>query len=216
VHFANENLDLYSRGGRLSADIQAVVAADYIRNLREEVKKGIYGRLKQGLFPMPAPVGYMNMGAGKPKAIDSVMGPLVKQAFEFYATGGFSLKSLAGKMRGLGLKSRNGKEITDGALAHLLHNLFYTGVIHMRRTREYYTGQHQPIISQGLYGQVQELLRRTLVKTPSTGSLKEAFLFRRMVFCASCDHRFVAERHKGHVYYRCQVAACPQKCIRKK
>jgi len=41
VHFANESLDLNSRGGRLSADIQAVVAADYIRNLREETKKGI-------------------------------------------------------------------------------------------------------------------------------------------------------------------------------
>jgi DNA invertase Pin-like site-specific DNA recombinase len=49
VHFVNESLDLQSRGGRLSADIQAVVAADYIRNLREETRKGFYGRLKQGL-----------------------------------------------------------------------------------------------------------------------------------------------------------------------
>ena len=49
VHFANESLDMLSRGGRLSADIQAVVAADYVRNLREETKKGLYGRLKQGL-----------------------------------------------------------------------------------------------------------------------------------------------------------------------
>jgi DNA invertase Pin-like site-specific DNA recombinase len=52
VHFANESLDLNSRGGRLSADIQAVVASDFIRNLREETKKGFYGRLKQGLLPM--------------------------------------------------------------------------------------------------------------------------------------------------------------------
>src|SRR5688572_17639304 len=44
VHFANESLDLHSRGGRLSADIQAVVASDYIRNLRDETRKGIYGR----------------------------------------------------------------------------------------------------------------------------------------------------------------------------
>ena len=43
VHFANESLDLHSRSGRLSADIQAVVAADYIRNLREETRKGFYG-----------------------------------------------------------------------------------------------------------------------------------------------------------------------------
>lgn len=51
VHFAHEAIDLNSRGGRLSADIQAVVASDLIRNLRDEVKKGIYGRLKQGIYP---------------------------------------------------------------------------------------------------------------------------------------------------------------------
>jgi DNA invertase Pin-like site-specific DNA recombinase len=49
VRFSQESLDLNTRGGRLSADIQAVVAADFIRNLREETRKGFYGRLKQGL-----------------------------------------------------------------------------------------------------------------------------------------------------------------------
>src|SRR5437764_928761 len=58
VHFAHESLDLQSRGGRLSADIQAVVAADFIRNLRDEVRKGFMGRLRQGLYPLPAPHGY--------------------------------------------------------------------------------------------------------------------------------------------------------------
>src|SRR5580693_6459605 len=54
IHFAHESLDLTSRGGRLAADIQAVVASDYIRNLREEARKGFYGRLKQGIYPLPA------------------------------------------------------------------------------------------------------------------------------------------------------------------
>src|SRR5262245_29293665 len=43
VLFAHEGLDLTTRGGRLAADIQAVVAADYVRNLREETRKGFYG-----------------------------------------------------------------------------------------------------------------------------------------------------------------------------
>src|SRR5215469_12752860 len=72
VYFANESLDLRSRGGRLAADIQAVVASDYIRNLREETKKGFYGRLKQGLYPRQAPIGYLNRGSGKPKEPDPV------------------------------------------------------------------------------------------------------------------------------------------------
>src|SRR5437867_1631776 len=86
VHFVNESLDLHSRGGRLSADIQAVVAADYIRNLREETRKGFYGRLKQGLYPLQAPVGYVDNGKGKVKTIDPIKGPLVRRAFELYAT----------------------------------------------------------------------------------------------------------------------------------
>ena len=86
VHFANESLDLHTRGGRLSADIQAVVAADYIRNLREETKKGFYGRLKQGFYPLGAPIGYLDQGKAKPKVPDPERAPLVRQAFELYAT----------------------------------------------------------------------------------------------------------------------------------
>ena len=48
IHFAHESLDLNSNGGRLSADLQAVIAANYIRNLSDETKKGHRGRLKQG------------------------------------------------------------------------------------------------------------------------------------------------------------------------
>jgi site-specific DNA recombinase len=51
VHCAHESIDLHTRSGRLSADILAVVAADYIRNLREETIKGMNGRFRQGLFP---------------------------------------------------------------------------------------------------------------------------------------------------------------------
>ena len=35
----------------------AVISSHYIRNLREEVKKGIRGRLKQGLYPFKAHIG---------------------------------------------------------------------------------------------------------------------------------------------------------------
>src|SRR5207247_10560492 len=87
VHFANETLDLQSRGGRLSADIQAVVAADYIRNLRDEAPKGIYGRISQGLYPLPAPLGYLDMGGGKRKEPDPAKAPLVKKTFELYGSG---------------------------------------------------------------------------------------------------------------------------------
>src|ERR1035438_7927248 len=94
VHCANENLDLHTRGGRLSADIQAVVAADYIRNLREETRKGFYGRIKQGVYPLPAPLGYLDCGKGKVKEVDPVRAPLVRRAFELYSTASWTLGQL--------------------------------------------------------------------------------------------------------------------------
>src|SRR6266536_2921958 len=112
VHFATETLALNSRGGRLSADIQAVVAADFIRNLREETRKGFYGRLHQGLYPMRAPIGYLDRGGGKPKEPDPVFAPLVRQAFEMYSTGGYSLHKLRDELTRVGLRNRAGKPLS--------------------------------------------------------------------------------------------------------
>ncbi len=214
VHFANENLDLYSRGGRLSADIQAVVAADYIRNLREEVKKGFYGRIKQGLYPMPAPIGYLDKGAGEPKAIDLVSSPLIKKAFQLYATGEYGLRSMATKLAKLGLRGKRGQTITANGLALILHNPFYTGVIYLKKLGEYFPGEHLPIISKKLFDQVQEVLQGKVVTTTNKKSLDETFLFRKLLTCERCHYRLIGEKQKGYLYYRCQRKECPQKTIR--
>ncbi len=214
VHFANENLDLYSRGGRLSADIQAVVAADYVRNLREEVKKGIYGRINQGFYPMPAPLGYLDKGAGKAKAPDPVRSHLVNKAFELYSTGDYGIRMLAEKMYALGLRGKHGQRVSANSLAVMLHNPFYTGVIYLKATREYYSGQHQPIVSKELYDQVQAVLSGKTVPASNKKPLKEEFLFRKLLTCGTCQYRLIGERQKGYRYYRCHTKACPQKTIR--
>lgn len=214
VHFANENLDLYSRGGRLSADIQAVVASDYIRNLREEVKKGFYGRLKQGFYPMPAPLGYLDKGAGEAKAIDPVNASFIKKAFQLYASGEYGLRALARKMLNLGLRSKQGRAVSANGLALILHNPFYTGLIHLKKTGEFYEGQHLPIISKKLFEQVQDVLQGKTITTTNKKSLDEVFLFRKLLTCESCQYRLIGERQKGFLYYRCHTSECPQKTVR--
>ena len=95
VRFAHDGLDLETRGGRLTADIQAVIAADYIRNLLEEVRKGMHGRLEQGLYPFQAPLGYRDQGRGRAKTPDPIVAPLVIYAFRAYATGEYSCSNLS-------------------------------------------------------------------------------------------------------------------------
>ncbi|MGA2147313.1 MAG: recombinase family protein, partial [Bryobacteraceae bacterium] len=159
VQMATENLDLRSRGGRLSADIQAVVAADYIRNLREETRKGFYGRLKQGFYPLPAPIGYLDRGKAQAKALDEARAPLIKKAFQLYATRRYSLVTLLDELNALGLRNRTGKPLSITGLSILLNNPFYMGLIRIRRTGELFQGVHQPIVSKALFDRVQRILR---------------------------------------------------------
>jgi site-specific DNA recombinase len=205
VHFANESLDLSSRGGRLSADIQAVVAADYIRNLRDEVRKGFYGRLKQGYYPMPAPIGYLDAGKAQAKTIDPVNGPLVQRAFELYSTGNHSLLSLSEAMFELGLRTEKGKSLSISSTSQMLHNPFYIGLIRIRKTGETFIGKHEPLVPKWLYDRVQDSLSDKNVKVDGR---KHFYAFSRHITCAKCGNLWVAEKQKIYVYYRCHTRGC--------
>jgi DNA invertase Pin-like site-specific DNA recombinase len=210
LHFAHEGLDLSSRGGRLSADIQAVVAADFIRNLREETRKGFYGRLKQGLYPLRAPLGYLDQGGGNPKIIDPERGPLIAKAFKLYGTGDWSFETLGAELFRLGLRNRNGRRVTRNGISTLLNNPFYYGLIHIERSNELFDGIHEPLISKGLYDQVQAMLRAHSGRKVKS----HTYLFQRTVRCGECRYSLVAERQKGRVYYRCHTPSCPPTCVR--
>lgn len=210
VHFANEALDLHSRGGRLSADIQAVVAADYIRNLREEAKKGIYGRLKQGFYPMRAPIGYLDHGAAKPKTIDPVKGPLVREAFDLYGTGRWNLRTLAEELNRRGLRYHGGGMLSVNSLDKMLRNPFYTGVIRLRKSGETFEGNHEALIPKSLFEGVQAVLHGRI----GTRVQVYDFAFRRLVKCACCGRSLIGETRKGHVYYRCHTRTCPPTSVR--
>ncbi len=210
VRFTTENLDLHSRGGRLSADLQAVVATDYIRNLREETLKGIYGRLKQGLYPFCAPLGYLNNGGGQVKTPDPERAPLIRNAFELYATGNYTLASLASAMRTRGISSRSGQSLTAKYWSKVLNNPFYAGIIRLHSTGEVFQGKHEPLVSSTLFEQVQRVLKsRSGIRVKRTD-----FLFRRMLRCRTCNLSLIAERQKGFVYYRCHSKECRGVCVR--
>lgn len=208
VYFAHESVDMTTRGGRLTADLLAVIASDYIRNLRDEVKKGIRGRLKQGLFPLQAPIGYLDQGGGVPKIPDPLRAPLVRQAFELYASGRYTLMSLAVEMERRGLRNRRGKRLDDKRLNDILRRPFYMGLIQMAGS--IYDGVHQPIVSKQLFDRVQFALS----SKAQARIIRHEFTYRRMIRCAACGYCLVGERQKGNVYYRCHTRGCPATSIR--
>jgi site-specific DNA recombinase len=205
VRFTQESINLGSNEGKLTGDFLAVIASHYIRNLREEVRKGIRGRLKQGLFPFRAYTGYLDQGGGKPKVPDPRIAPLVRSAFELYSSGTYSLHALSEELYKRGLRNTSGKRVGVNRLSDMLRNPFYVGVIRMKRTGESYLGVHEPLISKRVFDRVQDVLDGKRVKGTTTND----FLFRRVVKCAYCEYSLVGERQKGHIYYRCHSRECP-------
>ncbi len=211
VRFVRDNLDLHSRGGRLAADIQAVIAADYVRNLREETRKGIRGRFRQGLYPLQAPLGYVNNGRGRVKTLDSSAAPLVADAFRSYATGLHTIRDIRVLSHIKGLRNGNGRPVSINGWSRILKNPFYAGILRLRSSGEEFQGKHQPLVSLECFESVQQALRaRANRHTP----VKHYFRYRRLLQCRECNRTLVGERQKGRVYYRCHAPICKGVSVR--
>ena len=208
VYFAADGLDFESTGGRLMADIQMVLAAHYSRNLSFEVKKGLYGRIKQGHYPFKAPVGYLDNGEGQLKTVDPVKGPLVKLAFELYCSGEYSITSLTAEMRRLGLTGWIGKPVSRSNIETILRNPFFMGKMFICGTL--YDAKHEPLISASQFQRVKDVKagRHRKKKT------RHQMAFRNLLTCADCQTQLTGERQKARIYYRCHTAGCPSLSVR--
>lgn len=209
VRFTQESINLGSNEGRLTGDFLAVISSHYIRNLREEVKKGIRGRLKQGLYPLAAPLGYLDQGGGKAKIPDPEKAPFVREAFTLYGSG-LALRDLSHELYQRGFRSKYGKKVTAARLASLLRNPFYIGIIRMAQSGDHYAGVHAPLIAKDQFDRVQLLMNGKL----NARVVKHEFSFRRTIVCEHCKMHLTGERQKGHVYYRCHTPGCLTRSIK--
>lgn len=210
VYFATESLDFRSRGGRLVADIQMAVAADYCRNLSIEARKGINGRLKQGYYPFYAPLGYQNQGGGKLKTLDPLRAPQIRQLFDLYLTGDHSIRSLHAEMVNRGLTTRGGKPVSRRTIENILQNRFYCGLTQNGRTGEVFQGKHEPLISVADFERIEAIKAGRYTKKKT----KHEHLLRKLFHCAECGTLLTPERQKGHIYYRCHTSDCVRQTAR--
>jgi len=208
VYFAADSLDFGTRGGQLLADIQMALAADYSRNLSQEVKKGLYGRIKNGIYPFRAPLGYLDTGGGNVKVIDPIKAPLVRQVFELYCSGDYSITSLTDEMRRRGLKGFGNRPVVRRNIESILRNPFYCGK--MLICGKLYDGEHEPLIGVAQFRRITAIKAQRYAKK----STKHAMLFRGLFTCGACDQVLTGENQKAHIYYRCHTPKCGRGAIR--
>ena len=64
----------------------------YIDNLSENIKRGHRQKLRKGIWPGFAPLGYLNNHKTKAIDTDKEKAPVIRKCFELYATGEYTLK----------------------------------------------------------------------------------------------------------------------------
>ena len=180
----------------------------FVDNLRENVKRGMRQKVRNGIWPVKAPDGYLNNPTTRMIDADPEKAPKIRKLFEIYATGEHTLKSLANWCKENNLKGRSDKEIVISHIQKILQNIFYIGL--MKYKGEIFEGKHKPLISKKLFDKVQEVLR----ERGKPQKVKEHnFAFLGLMKCASCGCAITAEIQKGHHYYHCtkKKGPCPEK-----
>ena len=184
----------------------------YIDNLSENIRRGHRAKLRRGVFPGFAPLGYLNNHRTRDIDIDPEKSLLVRKGFERYATGKYTLKQIARALKDVGLRSYKGNVLSVSCVQRILQNHFYYGIFKFKG--ETYQGTHEPLISKKLFDTCQEVMKsRGHIKTRKA---EKNFPFRGLFTCGECGCAITAETQKGHNYYRCtkKKMTCSQKYVR--
>lgn len=181
----------------------------------EKIRDCMLARKRQGRWPHPAPLGYVNRksedGGRKWIEPDPAKAPLVRAAFEAVARGEGITDTLAAVTR-RGLRSKHGLEIRVQELRKTLANPFYVGRVRSEKYGFEIEGEHDGIVDPATFAAVQERLAGRGATAPKV-QLRDEFPLRGFVRCEACGKPLTADwargRHgKRYAYYRCWVPSC--------
>jgi site-specific DNA recombinase len=172
----------------------------YVDSLSENTKRGLREKVRRGEYPGCASIGYLNDYRTKRITIDRERAPLVKEAFERYATGEVTLDDLRHFFAEHNVHTRNQKMLTRGHITKMLTNPFYYG--HFRYAGDVHEGKHEPLISKRLFDEAQAVLK-SRYKWSRNHTPVKAKAFLGLLHCSTCGGAITAEVQKGHIYYRC-------------
>ena len=206
IHLVKESIIL-SRDSRSSEKfmhgIKVLMAKNYIDNLSEETRKGMNEKAEQGIWPSNAPLGYLNVtGKDSKKTIipDFEAAPLIAKAFEWYATGDYSIKQVAAMLKEAGFAfKRSHNSVPQSTIHKILRNRIYTGEFDW--DGQNYKGKYEPIITMELWQTVQNIFDNR-----SSGRKKvrkHDFAFSGLIQCGYTGGSLVGDLKKGkYIYYR--------------
>jgi len=195
-----------SASGRFVEGIHALMAEFYSANLATEIKKGMEQKVKQGGWPHQAPVGYKNIREGSRGVakviIDPDTGPHVKEAFNLYSTGNYSLEDIRDFLTDRGVMSvkDDSKPLSLSTVNRVLANPFFIGIVNWSGVQA--KGSHEPLIDKDVFEKVQEVT--TMRNYAGERKRKHPHFLKGTLFCGECGSRLsIAKAKKKYNYFYC-------------
>lgn len=142
----------------------------------------------------------------------------MKRAFEEYAKGTHTYKSLSHFMADLSKTKPDGTPLAKASIKNFLSNRAYIGMTHHKG--EWFDGSFEPIVPPQLFEAVQKMLAKKA--RPQNCRAKHNFPLTNLFRCGECASMFTAQFAKGnggvYRYYRCtkKRGTCSQSYIQEK
>lgn len=226
---ASESID-DTPAGMLLHGIMSSIAEFYSQNLANEVKKGMGEKVKGGGTPCRTSLGYLNIRRVDEKGreertvvLDEERAPLIKLAFEEYATGNWTTDDLAEHLAACGLTTRSTPRIPSvpingKALNRILVNPYYKGIVTYKGVE--YAGNHPALVDEMTWQQVQNILA---THTNGERTREHPHFLKGSLYCRNCGSRMIINYTKSrsgvrYPYFVCigrhnKVTDCKQKAV---
>ena len=126
VFFQNDNINTFDEDSELRLSIMSSIAQDELRKLSSRVKFGHQQAIKSSVVLGNSRIFGYTKADGK-LVIDEAEAPMVRELFERYATGEYSMKQLETLFWEKGYRNHNGKKIAHTTMSNLISNPKYKG-----------------------------------------------------------------------------------------
>lgn len=214
--------------GKFLYNVMADMAQFYSDNLAQEVNKGLLAKAQDGGTPFRPPLGYLpcrDYHDGilvSSVVVDQQRAPLMKWAFEQYATGDWTAQRLMKALREKGLTTRPTarrpeRDVSLTSLLNMLRNPYYMGVVSYRGVT--YEGKHEALVTPELWLTVQDVL--AVHAHAGEKDRVHTHYLRGTIFCGGCGRRLIFTRATGRHGGTFDYFICPKRhheevrCVRR-
>lgn len=231
-HIRTPEREYYPQDNAVIFSVETSIGNQYVRDLSDNVKRGMRNAVRNGRIAGVAPAGYINRQIDQRKFIekDPERWDLIRKAFDVFLTGNYTVMEVRQMLDEWGYMSlkrrkRGGTPISRSSIYSILNNRRYMGKVphpDYPDDPNYDTdGDFEAMITLEEFERVQSLLgNKTRVKNVS----QKHFELKGLLRCGNCDcavtaHKIPKKLVNGkinyHTYYHCtrKKEPCNQKGV---